>query len=234
MLENIDFVKRYGKSHGWELKPRTILVEGTTDVCIFKLAARLKRDLDGHNVFEEMSIIAAGENDRGGTYGVIRELITLRSLARTCLSPNGRPIYRFIGLFDNDNAGRLAVKEAQRIDTSILEYRDIFRLQQVMPTNGSLDIKTLQKSFENKNGHYKGMDWEIEDLLPEHFFAAFLEEHPTAMLKEIKKHDKIHRDLTRDGKARLHQYIRENAIHEDLEELIKVIQALRFLLGLQS
>lgn len=230
--ENIDFVERYGKHQGWDLKPRTVLVEGTTDATLFQLSARLNLQQIGNDLFEGLAIVAAGDGDRGGTRGVIRELITLRNLARTCLSQNGRPIYRFIGLFDNDNAGRLAVKQAQRIDTAVLEYRDIFRLQPVMPTTGNLDPKTLQKTFEKKNVNYKGIDWEIEDLLSEQFFTAFLNDHPDAISRETKRNDKIHRDLTRDGKARLHRFIRDYAIHEDLEAVMRVLQALRFYLSL--
>lgn len=232
MIEEMDSVKRYGKSLRWDLKPRSVLVEGTTDVDLFKLSAHLMLEQTGDDLLDGLAIIAAGEGERGGTAGVIRELITLRSLARTCLSPNGRPIYRFLGLFDNDHAGRMAIKEAQRIDTAILEYRDVFRLHPVMPTTGNLDPKTLQKTFEKKNGHYKGIDWEIEDLLPQQFFAAFFEEHPNVILKETKRDDKIHRDLKRDGKARLHQFIKNNAMYGDLEAVIRVLQALRFYLAL--
>jgi len=234
MTEEIDVVKLYGKSKGWELKPRTVLVEGTTDADLFKLTARLTNERTGDDLFEGLAIVAAGASNRGGTYGVIRELITLRNLARTCLSPSGRPIYRFIGLLDNDTAGRLAVREARRIDTAILEYRDIFRLHPVMPTTGNLDPKTLQKTFEKKNNHYKGIVWEIEDLLPETFFAAFLEAYPNAVSKETKIDDKIHKDLTRDGKARLHQFIKDNATHEDLEAVMKVLQAIRFYMVLST
>ena len=74
-----------------------------------------------------LAILAAGEGELGGTRGVLRELMCLRGMARTCLLPNGRPRYRFIGLFDNDKAGKQAVNAARDFDKSILEYKDVFR-----------------------------------------------------------------------------------------------------------
>ena len=105
---------------------------------------------------------------------MIGELVSLRSFSRTFLAPNGRPIYQFIGLFDNDKAGQQAVKAARSLDTSIIEFKDVFRIHPVMPTTGNLDPKTLQKAFERDNNNYKGLYWELEDLLPDHFFDAVL------------------------------------------------------------
>ena len=79
---------------------------------------------------------------------MIRELVGLRAIARTYLLPNDRSRYRFIGLFDTDRAGRLAVRAAQDIDTSLLEYKDVFRLHPVMPMTGNLDPKSLKATFE--------------------------------------------------------------------------------------
>ena len=233
MAQDFDTVAAYGQSLGWNLRPRTVLVEGTTDVSLFQLAARFERkDTDTDLFADGLTIIAAGEGDRGGTRGVNRELIRLQGFARTYLLPNGRPRYRFIGLFDNDKAGIEAVKGIRNFDTSILEYKDVFRLQPVMPCVGNLDPKTLKKTFERLNVDYKGLDWELEDLLPADFIEAFLADHPTAVFRTKSIGDKTHRDFTRDGKACLHQYIRNNAMHEDLGAVVDVIRALRFYLCL--
>jgi hypothetical protein len=232
MTEEMDPVKLYGKGLGWELRPRTVLIEGTTDADVFRLCARLEHEKTGNNLLEGLAIIPAGEKDRGGTSGVIRELIVLRNMARNIFSPKGRSVYRFIGLLDNDKAGIMAIKDAQRVDTSILEYKDIFRLQPVMPSTGNLDPKTLRTTFERDNVLYKGLDWEIEDLIPDQFVLAFLEEHQNFNFKETVKNGKIHRDMSPDCKAKLHQFIRNNAVHQDLEEVKKVLQALRFYLAL--
>lgn len=234
MPENRDPIILYGKALGWELKSRTILVEGTSDVDLLRMGAKLKLEKDGDDLFEGLAIVAAGEKNRGGTPGVIRELVTLRNMARNLLSPDGGRTYRFIGLFDNDHAGRMAVKQAQQVDTSIVEYKDVFRLRPTMPRAGNLDPKTLEKTFEKRNIPYKGLDWEIEDLLSNDFFVEFEKEHPGAVLNKKEINDKTHRDLTRDGKDAFHKYIRDNAIYEDLKSLLDLLKALRFYLILDT
>ena len=234
MAEELDTVVQYGLALGWHLRPRTVLVEGTTDAELFHSAARLELQTNSVDLLgRELTIVAAGAGDRGGTRGVIRELVCLRGLARTSLLPNGRPRFRFIGLFDNDKAGKQAVSAARTFDISILEYKDVFRIQPVMPTTGNLDPKTLQHSFERLNAEYRGLDWELEDLLPAQFLAAFFADRPTAVARTTRIGGKTHRDLTPDGKARLHQFIKLHAIREDLGAVIEVLHALRFYLGLQ-
>lgn len=69
-----------------------MLVEGTSDVTLFGLAADHYFRKHRKALLADMAIVAAGEGDRGGTHGVIRELVTLRSLAAVHLSPTGRPV----------------------------------------------------------------------------------------------------------------------------------------------
>jgi hypothetical protein len=227
-----DLIQQFGMSKEWSIKPKTVFVEGTTDVNLFELTARLNLKESKVDLLSDIAIVAAGDGDRGGTPGVIRELTTFRNLGRRILLQNGKQKYRFIGLFDNDHAGRMAVKEAKKIDTSVLEFRDVFRLWPTMPFKGSLDVRTLKRTFEKHNSDYPGLDWEIEDLLPNNFISAFLSDFPDAVSKNKKVHDKVHRDFTRDGKSRLHKFIKENAILDDLKEIIHLMRALRFYLGL--
>lgn len=234
MGEELDAVAQYGRALGLAVLPRTLLVEGTTDVALFKLAAQLECAATGSRlVGQDFAVLAAGKCERGGADGVIRELVSLRAVARTCLLPNGRPRYRFVALFDNDDAGRRAVALARRIDNSILEHKDLFLLRPVMPLPGSLDPGELQRMFERENADYKGLDWEIEDLLPDHFVEAFLAEHPHAMRRSSLLNGKVHRDFTTDGKARLHRFVRQNAIRHDLASVIEVLKAIRYYLGLK-
>lgn len=234
MADVSDPVALYGRQVlGAELCPRTVLVEGTTDAELFHLAARLHYKQTGIDlVGKELAIVAAGEGKEGGTRGVIRELICLRGLARACVLRSGRPRYRFIALFDNDTAGRLAIRGARDIDLSLLEFKDLFRLFPVMPTTGNLDPGTLQKTFERLNTDFKGLDWELEDLIPESLVRAFTSDYPESVVNTKAMNGKIHRDLTRDGKARLHRFVRDHAMHEDLETIISVLKAIRFYLCL--
>jgi hypothetical protein len=169
----------------------------------------------------------------GGTGGVIRELISLRGYARTCLLPNGKPKYRFIGFFDNDEAGRQAVRSTKWLDTSILEYKDTFRLHPIMPLPGNLDPGAVQKAFEQQNGDFRGLNWEMEDLISPNFVEAFLSENPGALRKSIPVGGKVHRELTPDGKARLHRFVKLNALRSDLVETVGLLKALRFYMGLK-
>ena len=233
VAEELDSVIRYGMALGFTVRPRTVLVEGTTDVELFELAARLHYKALGVNLLgNELAIVAAGERDRGGTHGVIRELIALRGMARTCLSQNGSPRYRFVGLFDNDRAGKQAVKLARDIDTSMLEYKDVFRLWPVMPLPGILEPGAVQRAFDNENSLYKGLEWELEDLLSQEFVEAFIAYCPMAISHTSSLAGKVHRDFTRDGKARFHRFIKQHAMLADLHAVIDTLQAIRFYLNL--
>lgn len=131
-------------------------------------------------------------------------------------------------LFDNDKAGQQAVRAATALDTSIVEFRDVFRLHPHMPTSGNLDPKTLQKAFERENLAYKGLNWELEDLLPNHFFDLLVQDHPSAVIRADKVADKVHWELTRDGKALLRKMIRQFGTHADLSATIAVLKAFHF------
>jgi len=232
--DELDPVERYGMALGLAVRPRTVLVEGSTDADLFRLAARLEGEASGLDLLgTDLAIVAAGTGDAGGTHGVIRELVALRAMARICLLPNGRPRYRFIGLFDNDKAGRQAVRAVRELDRSVLEYKDVFRLWPLMPLSSNLDPGALQRAFEKENGGLKGMEWELEDMLPNEFYNSFLSEFPGAVFRSATAGDKVHRELTTDGKARLHRFVKQYAIRSDLAGVVEVLKALRVYLGLK-
>lgn len=236
MAEALDAVARYSESLGFVVRARTIIVEGNTDVALFELASRLEFNTTGVRLLDEsLAVVSAGTGDAGGTNGVIRTLIALREMARVCLLPDGRPKYRFVGLFDNDGAGRQAVGHVQTLDTSILEYKDVFRLRPVMPRNGNLDHKALRASFEKENSVYAACDWELEDFLTTDLIDAFLSEFPTAVTRTVRiGGERSHRDFSRDGKARLHRFVRENALREDVAGVAEVLRALRYYCRLKA
>lgn len=234
MEEQIDMVARYGRSLGWRLLPRSVLVEGTSDVELFQLAADLFFQIERKDLLSDLAIVAAGEGDRGGTHGVVRELVVLRGLASRYLSPAGRPIYRVVGLFDGDTAGQKAVNGARGIDISIIEYRDVFRLHPIMPKIGSVDPAVLRRSFESQNEPFKRLTWELEDLISEPLMELFLDEYPTALIKKDEISGFIHRELTRDGKSRLIRFCKENADLKSLKGVVDVLHALRHYMSLKS
>lgn len=232
MEPGLDSVQRYASTLGIRVQPRTVLVEGTTDVDLFELAAKYERQEAGLDLLGGgFAIVAAGVGEQGGTKGVVRELVSLRAVARTVLLSDGRPKYRFMGLFDNDNAGRQSVKGAHDFDTSIIEFRDMFRLWPVLPIPMDLDPTSLQRRFESENANFKGIDWELEDLLPASLIDAFVDEHHGAVARTSPMNGKIHRDFTRDGKAKLHRFVKDNALHADLIGVIEALKAIRSYLG---
>jgi hypothetical protein len=235
MPEELDAVARYGMALGFTVRQRTVLVEGNTDVKLFELASIREYEATGIELLgQSLAVVSPGTGDRGGTSGVIRELVSLRANARTCLLSDGRPRYRFVGLFDTDRAGRLAVRTANEIDSSILEYKDVFRLHPVMPADGILHPKALKASFERENAAYKGIEWESEDLLPDAFINEFLSECPGAVRRKVDiGGGKVHRDFTQEGKARFHRFIQDHAILKDLAGVVDVLKALRFYCGLK-
>jgi len=234
VVDDLDTVARYAMALGFSIRNRTVLVEGTTDADLFHLAARLEHEAGRPDLLgNDLAIVPAGERDLGGASGVIRELVGLRCVARTCLLPNGNPRYRFIGLFDNDKAGRQAVYTLRHIDTSILEYKDVFRIWPVMPCPQNLDPTSMQKIFESENGLYKGMEWELEDMLNPDFVRAFEAEYPDAVTRTFPVEGRVHRVFTWDGKARLHRFVKQHAMRSDLAGVVEVLKAIRFYLRLK-
>lgn len=233
-VRQVDIVGQYGVSKGWRLKPRCVLVEGTSDVALIEMAAGLFEAETGRSILQGLAIVAAGEGDRGGTRGVIRELVTLRNLSGAYLSPAGRPVYRFVGLFDDDTPGRNAVTGARNIDVSIIEYRDVLRLRPVMPAAGSLDPAALKRSFDSLNAPHKGINWELEDLVGKDLFALFLEDNPTALIRLLEAGGAVHRELTQDGKRNLIRFCARHADLASLRPVVAMIHALRHYLHLGS
>ena len=202
---------------------------------MFSLARELEIAASGNDLYTGgLSIIAPGKGDCGGVSGVVRELTILRGLSAFVLDGQGRKKYRIIGLVDDDSAGRRAISTARSLDSSVREYRDLFRIRPNMPTRGNLDPQTLGRTFDRLNEQYNRIDWEMEDLLPVGLVESFIDEHPSSLIRRDAVEGKVHWKLTSDGKARLHSYLRINAIHEDLSAVCAVIRSVRFLLNLDA
>ena len=225
----------YARARGWRIEKNNVFLEGTTDQAVFRLARRKEMANTGVDLFADgISFIAAGEGDQGGTTGVLRELTTMRSLSNCVLDQHGRPRYRFVGLVDDDRAGRRSVKNARSTDPTIREYRDLFRVRPVMPIAGNLDVRTLEKSYERLNVDYAGIEWELEDLVSSRLFNEFCGTNPSAVRQQVRAKDRVHRELGPDGKRRFHTYVKQNATCEDLHDVLTVIRAMRFVLKLPS
>ncbi|HUE00829.1 MAG TPA: hypothetical protein VMR62_14755 [Bryobacteraceae bacterium] len=202
-MADLDPGARYARSLGFSIAPKTVIVEGRTDFDLCMLAARYEhREAQALLLGCDLAVTNGGDGDEGGTAGVIRQLITLRNIARTDLGPKGSPRYRFVALFDDDRSGRQAVRAARDLDRSIIEFKDVFRLRPMMPMISHADPTVLERRFREANEPYRNIEWELEDLLGAQLLSAFCEEHPNAISRESRAADLVHRDFTRDGKAR--------------------------------
>ena len=227
-----DSVALYASSLGHLIRPRTVIVEGTSDVEIFELASNLLMADSGIKLLDdEFTLVAAGRGDQGGVNGVVREFIALRAMGRTCLLANGRAKYRFMALLDNDHAGRMGAKLLRSVDSSVVEYRDVFRLQPVMPIPGMLDPGTVEAAFIRENAGAKGLDWELEDLIDEGLVQDFLCENHGVVRETRKVGNYVHREFTPDGKAKLLQHVKRNAMLADLGGVVEALRAVRYLAG---
>lgn len=234
-MRDLDPVARYAMSLGFSIAPKTLIVEGRTDFDLYTFAAlQERRDTAGQLLGRELSVMVAGDGDEGGTAGVLRQLITLRNIARTDLGPKGLPRYRFVALFDDDRAGRQAVRAAREWDRSIIEFKDVFRLRPLMPMTAHADPTVLERLFREANAPYKNIEWELEDLLGADLLSAFCDEYPNAVSHQSCAGDVVHRDLTRDGKSRLHRFVKDHAIRKDLAKVVGVLRAFRRYFGLRE
>lgn len=230
----MDVLAIYAASKPWALRPNIVLVEGTSDEALFKRADELSINAGRVLLGDDICVVAAGRNDRGGTYGVVRELITLRSMVPIILDKNGRPAYRVIGLVDNDLAGRRIIKDFIRLDRGAVEVHDIVAVRPVTPKFAALDPSGRQREYDLANLPYRALDWEIEDALSPRLLQLFDQTHPGMITLRRRAGNKTHHELTTTGKTALHRLVRREAILEDLANIVQIVRMIRSILGLQA
>ena len=227
----MDAIAAYGMSKGWRLGRRVVLVEGTSDEALLKLTNKLATSVGVDLLGQDISIVAAGEHDRGGTYGVGRELITLRAMTPYILDRDGSQVYSIVGLLDNDYAGRKIIEDVANIDRSVMEFRDILRLWPVMPQQVGGAPDKVRRTTELENAAFCGLDWEIEDTLSATLMARFAAEFPHTIRQRLTSGERTHFELTREGKRELHGLIHREASLEDVSGVVEVLRSLRGLFG---
>ena len=204
------------------------MVEGTSDVALLNIAAKLYRHSHGVELLgTELSIIAAGYGDEGGVDGINKRFHAIHQVANADRDANGKLSHRFIALYDNDTAGKRAIAAISSFDASIRRCAEVFLLQPVMPLKGGADHRAMQHRFERENSAFRGLDWEIEDLLSHDILRAFEAEYPAAVFRLYETAGRTHREFTTDGKRQLIDFVRDYATLDDVRELIKLLKALR-------
>ena len=229
----IGLVETYANGKGWSVGTANVLVEGTSDVHYMRLARDLWLRESKHDLFGSgFAVFAAGLRDDGGVQGVVRELQTLRQMA----SQDAASLMterKFVGLFDNDHAGRKHVRMLCEMDFRVKLYRDVFLLHPVMPASNGILGLDLQHRIEAQNRSCAGLDWEIEDFLPNHLVRSFCKSNPSALELERRLAGRVHRDFSKNGKRQLQDYVKREAVVEDMLEVVRLICALRDYLGLE-
>ncbi|MHC9234290.1 hypothetical protein ACX9MO_01480 [Pseudooceanicola sp. 502str34] len=86
---------------------------------------------------------------------------------------------------------------------------------------------------EAQNSSCAGLDWEIEDFLSEDLIREFCNAHPRALVRKQEMAGRVHYEFSRAGKGQLQGYVAEEALVDDVIELIRLICALRDYLGLE-
>lgn len=230
-----DLVQTYGRYKGWEIGSCNVLVEGVTDYELLSVAAERHLTGTGEDLRSGgLRFLHAGYRHEGGTHGVVRELTVARSLAKYALTPRGSPQYRFVGLVDDDAAGRQAIQNARIADASVVEFRDILRIRPRMVCGaGEVELAYLHTEFERINVAFEGLDWELEDLLDVGFVEAFCAQLPGSLLEKHEVAGCVHWELSRKGKRELNQFAKDAATLKDLRGVIDTIRSLRFCLGLE-
>lgn len=226
----MDMVATYAASKAWSVRRNIVLVEGSSDEAVFKLADELSAKAGRLLLGDDISIVAAGQRDRGGTFGVARELITLRSIIPLVLDRHGKPFYRVIGLVDSDVAGRRIIRDVVRMDRGALEFRDIVALRPVSPQFVRTDPPGREMECELANLPYRDLEWEIEDTLSSRLFQIFEQRFPNLNIGKNHQGDKTHYELTPEGKNALHKIIHQEATLEDMVGVEMIVRMLRSML----
>lgn len=218
---------------GWKIARTNVIVEGTSDVAILTHVSSLYDEVHGRPIIDEdFAVIAAGEGQDGGVDGVNRSLNLIKQVAERDLDEHGRQRYRFVGLFDNDYNGRAAFNLASRFDPRVRPFEDVFLLRPVMPVVGN-GLTDRNMEATRANLPFTGMDWEIEDLCSERIFACYKREHPSAVISEVNRNGRIHREIDRAEKAYLTRLFIADAVLQDAGEFVALLKLLRGYVGVE-
>lgn len=230
----MDMVATYAASKSWTIRPNIVLVEGTSDEALFALANRLSMQSGTKLLGDEICVVAAGRRDRGGTYGVARELITLRSMIPLVLDRHGWPAYRVMGLVDNDYAGRRIIKDLLRLDRGTAEYRDIVAVRPVTPAFVQMDPHGRQAECDLANLPHRDLDWEIEDALSPRLLRVFEQRHANLAPRKVHQGGKTHHEFTADGKTAFLRLAQQEAKFADLAGVVAIVRMIRSMFGLAA
>ena len=143
-----DVILGFAKLKGWNLKKRSVMVEGDNDVAYFELIAKLYLKKTGLDLIgKDLSIFSAGTGKQGGTKAIFDEYPSLMNIIRSDVNQNGKILFRVIALVDNDNAGRTLRNNMLHQYKQLRNNAHIFVLQRIFPRTTS-EPNSLTKQIE--------------------------------------------------------------------------------------
>ncbi len=227
-------VEVWARQIGWPIRQRNVILEGMIDVRLLRYARQLYLADRGVDIFDRsFAILAAGRGNEGGVDGVNRRLSAARQLAEVDLTRDGAKRFSFIGLFDNDEAGRRAFMQANRFDRRVIPYHDVFLLHPVMPPAGGASGSEIEARAASLNLRFSRLNWEIEDLVSEDLLLSFESAYPDAIVKKTRQGGLTHRDFTRQGKGQFVGYVGRNATLADMLGVVRLVCSLHDYVGLE-
>ena len=227
-------VDDFARQVGWKLSYSNVIVEGMSDLKLFLRASELHSVTYGVPIIDEhFRLCAAGKGDDGGVEGVNRMLVTSHQLASADRDPSGRQRYRFIGLVDNDPAGRLGIRHLTSFTSRLQKYRDIFALFPDMPVRDHRGMAYVQQEMKQLSKGMGNSRFEIEDLMSPKFLIRFEQLFPSAIIKKQEVASRFHYHFSGPGKAEFLRFALKEATAEDFVEFFAVAKALRSYLNVK-
>lgn len=221
----------FGDVLGWPLRCCNVIVEGTTDVSHFAYANELYRKSTDRVLLDaDLSIIAVGERDKGGTKWLVKRFQAIYQMMQDN-PPDGDDPLAFLALLDDDNAGRLALNVLTSA-VGLQEFRDVLMLCRVLPRKRGNPLQ-LAANVKTSNAEWLRIPCEVEDLLSADVLDCFAEDNPGSLLsKPVRVGSGHHYEWRGDMKPALARYVREYAILEDVNGIVEFLKSLRFLFRL--
>lgn len=228
-----DFFRTYGLLEGWKFKDFNLMVEGSTDVRFLEIANRRYVEDCGLSLLDDaFGVLAIGEADDGGTYGMKEKLNTLWRLRGLCGQDGKGSTCRVVALLDDDEAGRDAFHHIEK--RGARPWLDLFLLrrrypQVTLPERFKLECEEMNKEYL-KDKHFFCV---IEDMVNFELINAFRSEFPQCFRRKIHEFaGGTHVDIHRDYKGKFVQFVERNSILNDVRSLIDLLKAFRTLFQL--
>jgi hypothetical protein len=230
---HVDFFRSYGRLEGWEFKDNNLMVEGTTDVRYLEIANQLYEEENGRSLIDaSFGVLAIGEAEDGGTYGMKEKLNTLWRIRSLCGQHGKGGPCRVIAVLDDDPAGRDAFRHIEK--RGARPWADLFLLrrrhpQVEQPPSFKIQSDDLNHDYlENKQFYCV-----IEDLIDFGVIDEFRRQYPKCLKRDVDEcAGAFHVDVHRDYKGKLVGFVGDNAMLPDVSQFVELLKAFRCLLRL--